>query len=53
LSLNLSVEYGVCEEICVPAYGSTSALLDMGLVQNQAAIQGAIEKRSRPAADRS
>ena len=51
LSLNLSVEYGVCEEICVPAYGSTSALLDMGLVQNQAAIQGAIEKRSRPAAE--
>ena len=49
ISLNLGVEYGVCEEICVPAYDSTSAFLDLGLVQNQAAIEEAIEQRSRPA----
>lgn len=50
VTARLSLDYGVCDDICVPAKSQAEAVFSMEGKQNQRLIRGAMEKRTQPAA---
>ena len=50
MTLRLDLDYGICDDICLPAKESASLSPDMDEVFNKEAIEAAIAERARPAA---
>jgi len=48
--LRLRMDYGICDDICLPARDRVNMNVDFGAVQNQDVIGAAIALRSQPAA---
>ena len=51
INIHLNADYGVCEEICVPAYGEASATLLSDAIDNKSLITDWIDRRARPGTD--
>ncbi len=49
MTMRLKMDYGVCEEICVPAHSDVALSVDVGAVHNQDVINTALARRSAPA----
>jgi DsbC/DsbD-like thiol-disulfide interchange protein len=43
------MDYGICDEICLPARSRANLAVDRGQVQNKDLIDAALTKRSQPA----
>ncbi len=49
VSLRLNLDYGVCDDVCLPARDDAVLTADVGSVHNKDAIEAAISQRSKPA----